>query len=98
MAKQRQFRPAFLLPPGAQPGYSDRDFVLKNLNDYIRTLADQVDTMASADLTLNGITYTVKQAKIAASASGDTPVVAAVTGKKIRVIALVFSCAGAVTV
>ena len=40
----------------------------------------------------------IKWIKIDASGAGDTPVVAAVTGKKIRVITIDFCCAGAVTV
>lgn len=41
---------------------------------------------------------TVYQAKINAASSGDNTIVAAQTGKVIRVVAIMFTCAGEVTV
>jgi hypothetical protein len=45
-----------------------------------------------------GVQLTVKRAVIAAASSGDNTLVAAVTGKKIRVVQAVLLAAGAVTV
>lgn len=47
---------------------------------------------------VNGLVLTVKWAEINASAGGNTQVVAAVAGAKLRVLSLDFVCAGAVTV
>ena len=44
-----------------------------------------------------GTNAVVKYAKIAASSSGDNTIVAAVAGKKIRVLSVYYLCAGTVT-
>ena len=45
-----------------------------------------------------GIASEVKQAKINATTSGETQVVAAVTGKKLRVISVIFTTSAAISI
>lgn len=55
-------------------------------------------TLDSNQMSAAGTIVTPKFAVISTSSSGDTSVVAAVASKKIRVLAYVFQCAGAVDV
>jgi len=48
-------------------------------------------------LCISGTVYTVKRAAIAAASSGNNTLVAAVAGKKIRVVSIAFIAAGAVS-
>tara|TARA_Y100000310_G_scaffold173972_1_gene174121 strand:+ start:1041 stop:1397 length:357 start_codon:yes stop_codon:yes gene_type:complete len=48
--------------------------------------------------TAEGLSYEVKFAQIDEASTGDQEVVAAVTGQKIRVVAMSFTCVGAVGV
>jgi hypothetical protein len=54
--------------------------------------------MADPGLLNNNVAYQIKYAVIDAAASGDNTLVAAVTGKKIRVISVFLIAAGAVNV
>lgn len=53
--------------------------------------------MATGALKNNSVTYEVKYAVIDAATSGDNTLVAAVAGKKIRVLAVLIVAAGSVT-
>ena len=61
--------------------------VTGTLTDFSPAAQDEIDNV-----------YTVKWAEINATASGDTTVVALVSGKKIRVIQLGFSVSAAVSI
>lgn len=59
-------------------------------------IPDNVD--ANERLLINGISYQVKQSGINATSLGDNTVVAAVTGKRIRVVAIAFTASANVDV
>jgi hypothetical protein len=52
----------------------------------------------SGRVMVDGVSYKVKSAAINATASGDNTVIAAVSGKRFRVLTIVFTCSGAVDI
>jgi hypothetical protein len=66
--------------------------------DLLADLLGRLFVMQGNYINVNGVSLEVKRAEINATASGDTQVVAAVSGKQIRIVSVTFACSAAVAV